>query len=134
MQETTSTIPKGDLELRTWCMPSDTNPSGDIFGGWLLGQMDIAGAITARKIAKGRTATIAVNSMEFHQPVFVGDILCCYTHVEKIGTSSITINIEAWVNRKNSTENLKVTEGVFTFVAIDDDRRPRPIKTNPNQE
>lgn len=126
--EITCVDERGELALRTWCMPSDTNPSGDIFGGWLMAQMDIAGAVTARKIAKGRTATVAVNGMEFHKPVFVGDILCCYTKVEKIGTTSMTINIEAWVTRKNTDHHVKVTQGTFVFVAIDDERKPRAIE------
>jgi len=118
---------QGELALRTWCMPADTNPSGDIFGGWLMAQMDIAGATTARKIAKGRTATVAVDGMEFLKPVFVGDILCCYAKVVKTGNTSITLKIEAWATRKNSDIHEKVTEATFTFVAIDENRKPRKI-------
>ncbi len=120
--------PKGELSLRTLAMPADANPAGDIFGGWLLAQMDIAGGISAKQRARGRVATVAINSMTFHKPVHIGDVLCCYTQVERIGTSSITIRIQAWVVRQYfSEERIKVTEGEFTFVAIDEDRKPRPV-------
>ena len=120
--------PMGTLALRTWCMPEDTNPAGDIFGGWLMGRMDTACALTARQIVKGRTATVAVNGMEFHKPVYVGDVLCCYTKVERIGNTSITIKVEAWVTRDAHGEHLKVTEGVFTFVALNEKGKPRKIE------
>lgn len=120
--------PMGELALRTWCMPQDTNPSGDIFGGWLLGQMDIAGAMTASREAGGRIATVGINEMSFHLPVNVGDTLCCYTTVERIGTTSITIRVEAWVTRRHTEEHTKVTEGMFTYVAVDSDGNKRPVK------
>jgi acyl-CoA thioesterase YciA len=110
-------------------MPADANPSGDIFGGWLISQMDIAGGITARAKALGRVATIAVTGFTFHKPVLVGDVVCCYADIHKIGRTSITIALEAWVLRQHDTEELiKVTEGVFTYVAIDKIGNPRPVQ------
>lgn len=120
--------PTGELVLRTLAMPADTNPAGDIFGGWLLSQMDIAGGIAAKQRSKGRTVTIAVESMTFHQPVFVGDVICCYANIERVGRTSIRIAVEAWVIRSAfEGERMKVTEGVFTYVAVDENRRPRPV-------
>jgi len=121
--------PVGDRAIAVVAMPADTNPSGDIFGGWILSQMDIAGGVAASQLANGRTATIGVKEMEFHKPVSVGDLVSCYTQLQKIGTSSITIKIEAWItNRYNPSSVVKVTEGVFTYVAIDENRKPRPVK------
>ena len=120
--------PLGQLVIRTLAMPADTNPAGDIFGGWLLAQMDIAGGVLARDKGSGRVATIAVNSMVFHKPVFVGDVVCCYAEVTRIGNTSITVHIQAWALRDAAGERVKVTEGDFTYVAIDDNRQPRPIK------
>ncbi len=119
--------PSGELSIRTVAMPADANPSGDIFGGWLLSQMDVAGGIIAHRIAQGRTATVAVDAMKFHLPVFIGDVLCCYAAVERVGRTSIAVRVEAWAERRNSTLRVKVTEGVFTYVAIDEQRRPRPV-------
>jgi len=120
--------PNGELSLRTLAMPADTNPSGDIFGGWLLAQMDIAGGLAAKQRARGRTVTIAVNSMTFHKPVFVGDVACCYTNVERVGRTSIDIRVQVWVIRgAHYGERVKVTEGLFTYVAVDEERQPRPI-------
>lgn len=127
-QEIHCVSPMGQLSLRTWCMPEDANPYGDIFGGYLMGQMDIAGALHANAVAKGRTVTIAVDAIEFHHPVNVGDILCCYTETVKTGKSSITVKVEAWVTRQSSTVHEKVTEGIFTFVAIGKDNKPMKIK------
>ena len=121
--------PVGDRAIAVVAMPADTNPSGDIFGGWILSQMDIAGGVAASQLANGRTATIGVKEMEFHKPVSVGDLVSCYTQLQNIGTSSITIKIEAWItNRYNPSSLVKVTEGVFTYVAIDENRKPRPVK------
>ena len=121
--------PVGDRAIAVVAMPADTNPSGDIFGGWILSQMDIAGGVAASQLANGRTATIGVKEMEFHKPVSVGDLVSCYTQLQKIGTSSITIKIEAWItNRYNPSSLVKVTEGIFTYVAIDENRKPRPVK------
>ena len=120
--------PKGKLAIRTLAMPADTNPSGDIFGGWLLSQMDIAGGITAEWRARGRVVTVAVQGMEFHRPVWVGDVLCVYADVQKVGRTSITLLIEAYVlRRRDQTHRVKVTEGIFTFVAIDENGNPRPV-------
>jgi acyl-CoA thioesterase YciA len=121
--------PEGELSIRTVAMPKDTNPGGDIFGGWLLSQMDVAGGIIAHRCARGRAATVAVDAMKFHQPVFVGDVLCCYASVVRVGTTSIAVRVEAWAERRNSTLRVKVTEGVFTYVAIDENRKPRPVPT-----
>ncbi len=120
--------PTGELTVRTMAMPRDTNPIGDIFGGYLLSQMDIAGGIYSQKIAKGRTVTIAVDSMTFYKPLNVGDVLCCYCDTIKIGRTSIAVKVEAWTIRKFQADREKITEGVFTYVAIDDNSRPRPIK------
>jgi len=120
--------PKGELAIRTLAMPADANPARDIFGGWVISQMDIAGGITASARAQGRVATVAVTGFTFHQPVKIGDVVCCYADIQKIGTSSITIGVETWVLRsQKSNERLKVTEGVFTFVALDADGNKRPV-------
>jgi acyl-CoA thioesterase YciA len=124
---TESATPHGELAIRTVAMPADANPSGDIFGGWLLSQMDVAGGILAHRVAQGRTATVAVDAMKFHRPVFIGDVLCCYAAVARIGTTSIAVKVEAWAERRESTVKVKVTEGIFTYVAIDAERRPRPV-------
>jgi len=120
---------KGDLTIRVLAMPADTNPSGDVFGGWLLSQMDIAGGVFCRKIAKGRVVTVAIASTTFKLPVFVGDTLCCYVHLIKKGRTSITVGIEAWVNREFGEEgsSIKVTEGQYTYVKVDENRNPIPI-------
>jgi acyl-CoA thioesterase YciA len=120
---------KGDLTIRVLAMPADTNPSGDVFGGWLLSQMDIAGGVFCRKIAKGRVVTVAIDSTTFKLPVFVGDTLCCYVHLIKKGRTSITVGIEAWVNREFGEEgsSIKVTEGQYTYVKVDDHRNPVPL-------
>lgn len=119
---------QGDLTLRTAAMPADMNANGDIFGGWVLSQMDIAAGIVSRQEAQGRVATIAVDAMKFIRPVKVGDVLCVYTHIKRIGNTSIAVGLEAWALRGVIGKREKVTEGVYTFVAIDDDGRPRPVK------
>ena len=113
--------------VRTLAMPADTNPSGDIFGGWLLAQMDIAAGTVAFARAKGRVATVALDGMAFHQPVMVGDIVSCYAEVARIGRSSIVLHVEAWAKRGRTGEEIKVTEGRFTCVAIDENSKPRPV-------
>ncbi len=113
--------------LRAMAMPADTNPSGDIFGGWLLAQMDIAGGSLARQRAGGRVTTVGVEAMTFHKPVLVGDEVSCYTTLVRVGRTSIRIKIDTWVRRGDQFDHIKVTEGVFTYVAIDENRRPRPI-------
>jgi acyl-CoA thioesterase YciA len=119
--------PMGELSIRTLAVPADTNQNGDIFGGWVLGQMDIAGGIFAAKVAKGRCATVAVDAMTFRKPVYIGDIVGVYTSLIRLGTTSVTVRVEAWVTRRNETASILVTEGNFTYVAIDDLRRPRPM-------
>jgi acyl-CoA thioesterase YciA len=115
--------------LRTIAMPADANPAGDIFGGWIMSQMDLAGAIHASYKVKGRLVTVAVESMNFHLPVFVGDQVSCYCNTSRIGNTSISIHIETWVRRRQSDiELLKVTEATFTYVSIDKDRKPVPIR------
>jgi len=113
--------------LRAIAMPADANPSGDIFGGWVLSQMDQAGGSTAARRARGRVATVAITGMTFHLPVFIGDEVSCYAEIVKTGRTSITIKVESWARRTPTGERVKVTEGLFTFVAIDSDRRPRPL-------
>ena len=102
-------------------------PSGDIFGGWVLSQMDIAAGITAGQRAQGRVATIAIEAMKFIRPVHVGDVLCVYAKIARTGRTSMTIELEAWALRNRIGQRVKVTEGVFTFVAIDDEGQPRPL-------
>ena len=122
------TEPKGELAIRSLAMPADTNQHGDIFGGWLMSQMDIAGAVTARARAHGRVATVAVTGFTFHRAVLVGDVVCCYADIQKVGTTSITIGVEAWVLRpQESKDHFKVTEGVFTFVALDETGKKCPV-------
>ena len=111
--------PIGELAVRVLAMPADTNPAGDIFGGWVLSQMDIAGGLLSARVAKGRTVTVAIDSMTFHKPVLVGDTLCCYVEVQRIGKTSIQVKIESWVRRQFDEEDrVLVTEGIFTYVAV----------------
>jgi acyl-CoA thioesterase YciA len=114
--------------LRTIAMPSDTNPNGDIFGGWILSQMDLAGGTHAFYEAQGRVATVAVTAMKFHKPVNVGDEVSCYCATEKIGRTSITVRVETWVRRRRLTVEEQVTEGLFTFVALDQHGVPKEVK------
>ena len=125
--------PKGELVIRTVAMPADTNPNGDIFGGWIMSQMDIGSGIIASKTAKSRVATIAVEGMSFLQPVKVGDTVACYAFVEKIGRTSIRIPMEVWVQPYRRTEQTRVTQAVFTYVALDDDGRPIPVIRDESQ-
>jgi acyl-CoA thioesterase YciA len=128
MEKDMSTKSNGELAIRVLAMPENTNPAGDIFGGWVLSQMDIAGGLVTKRIAKGRTVTVAVESMRFHKPVLIGDTLCCYVEVIKVGRTSITVKIESWVSREYGEAREMVTEGVFTYVAVAADRSPRPVK------
>ena len=114
--------------VRTLAMPADANASGDIFGGWLLSQMDIAGGIAAHDSARGRVATVAVEAMEFHLPVYVGDLVSCYAEVTRVGRTSITVHVETEAKRRDTGETIKVTEGIFVYVALDENGRPRPVK------
>ncbi|WP_369311049.1 acyl-CoA thioester hydrolase YciA [Providencia rettgeri] len=125
-------LPNGELVLRTLAMPADTNANGDIFGGWLMSQMDIGGAILAKEIALGRVVTVAVNGIKFQKPVAVGDVVCCYARCLKTGKSSITINIEVWVKKVASEpvgQRYRATDAIFTYVAVNDDNTPRELPT-----
>ena len=126
-QAPVETLPTSEPALRAIAMPADTNPQGDIFGGWLLSQMDLAGSTAAIRRAKERVATVAVTSMTFRRPVFVGDEVSCYAEVIKVGHTSVTVKIESWVRRGIGDDPIKVTEGIFTYVAISTDRRPKAI-------
>ena len=124
----TTPVPNGELALQTVAMPKDTNPNGDIFGGWLLSQMDIAGMVTASDMASGRVATVAIEGMAFLTPVHVGAVVSCYCDVLEVGRSSVRIVVEVWINSQHDGEPIKVTEGEFVFVAIDENGRTRVIR------
>ena len=118
----------GELTIRVMAMPADTNASGDIFGGWLMSQVDIAGSLIARRRAQGRIVTVAVDSFQFRNPVFVGDVISCYAKITRIGKTSLTINVRAFAERQGKSHNNHlVTEADLTYVAVDDQRRPRLI-------
>jgi acyl-CoA thioesterase YciA len=119
--------PQGELVIRTIAMPADTNSNGDIFGGWLVSQMDIGGAILARNLAKSRVTTVAIDAMSFIHPVYVGDIVSCHALHRKTGRTSMTVEVEAWAQRTKGGEHVRVTRGTFTYVAIDDAGRPHPV-------
>ena len=121
-------LPKGvDPTLRVVPMPSDANYSGDIFGGWIMSQVDIAGSIPAVQVAKGRVATIAVNSFLFKQPVLIGDLVSFYATISKVGRTSITVDVEVFAQRRSLHEIVKVTDATLTYVAVDERRKPRVI-------
>lgn len=124
-----TTKPKGELAIQTLAMPTNTNPNGDIFGGWLVSQMDLAAGILAKQTARGRAATVAIDSMSFIQPVHVGDVVRCYVSLITTGTTSMKIQVEVWKELPMSGVTEQVTKGVFTFVAIDEQGRPRPFNT-----
>jgi acyl-CoA thioesterase YciA len=126
-QQCNSTNPKGELACRTLAMPADCNPKGDIFGGWIMSLMDTAGKMSATPHAGGRVVTVAVSNITFLQPVHVGDTVCCYTDLKRIGRTSITLDVEVWVLRQGQGERIKVTDAEFTFVAVDEDGRPRAL-------
>ncbi|HWA24241.1 MAG TPA: acyl-CoA thioesterase [Lacunisphaera sp.] len=119
--------PHGELVIRTIAMPANTNSNGDMFGGWMVSQMDLGGAILARNTARSRITTVAIDAMEFHQPVYVGDIVSCHATLLKTGRTSMRIAVEAWAQRHKGGEHVRVTQGTFTYVAIDDDGRPQPV-------
>lgn len=121
------TQPRGEPALRAIAMPADTNPAGDIFGGWLLSQMDLAAGTTAHHRARGRVVTVAIEGMTFHRPVKVGDEVSCYTEITRIGRSSMTVCVQAWRRPAHGGPQINVTEGVFTYVAVGPDGRPRPV-------
>ncbi len=117
-----------DPTLRIVAMPTDTNASGDIFGGWIMSQVDIAASIAALRRAQGRVVTVAVNSFEFHRPVFVGDLISCYAEVVRVGRTSLTVEVEVFAERNRQPDDcIKVTQATLTFVAVDEQRQPRPV-------
>lgn len=120
-------LPKGELAIQTLAMPAHTNPGGDIFGGWLVSQMDLAAGIMAKRVTKGRAVTIAIHTMTFLKPVKVGHLVSCYVHLVKIGRTSVTFAVEAWIEDLESAKKHKVTEGTFVFVAIDEQGKSREI-------
>ncbi|MFN4282106.1 MAG: acyl-CoA thioesterase [Alphaproteobacteria bacterium] len=127
---TTHDLPRAEPALRAIAMPADANPHGDIFGGWLLSQMDLAGSSVATRRAKGRVVTIAITEMTFHKPVFIGDEVSCYAAIVKTGRTSIAVRVESWVRRARGEIDeapIQVTAGLFTYVAVDADRAPRPL-------
>ena len=114
-------------EIRVVAMPKDANAAGDIFGGWIMSQVDIAGSVVAIRRAGGRVVTVAVNSFEFHQPVFIGDLVSCYAEVSRVGRTSITVDVKVYAERDRLDTPVKVTEAVLTYVAVDENRKPRPV-------
>jgi acyl-CoA thioesterase YciA len=127
MTDTVQAKPNGTLTVRTIAMPADTNANGDIFGGWVMAHMDQAGGIAGVERAQGRVVTVKVDSMTFIAPMKVGDVLEIYTAIESIGRTSMKIRIEAWAQRFQTTNSDKVTDALFTFVAVDDNGRPRRV-------
>jgi acyl-CoA thioesterase YciA len=125
---TAETEPVGDLCIRTLAMPADTNQNGDIFGGWLLGQMDLGGGVFTSKIARSRTVTVAIEAMNFRKPVYVGDLVSVHANLVRLGRTSVTVHLDAWVLRRKETQPILVTDGNFTYVSIDDQGRPQVIK------
>ena len=123
-------LPVGVARLQTLAMPADTNPSGDIFGGWLLSQMDVAGAIHAKRRARGRVVTVGIEAMDFHLPVYVGDQVSCFCETLSVGRTSIVVRVETWVMRSDLSEELKVTAGTFTYVAVHDEGGKRTISAD----
>ncbi|MCX6945778.1 MAG: acyl-CoA thioesterase [Verrucomicrobiota bacterium] len=120
--------PSGEVVMRTIAMPADTNNNGDIFGGWLVSQLDLGGAILARSTALSRVTTVAIDALTFHRPVAVGDIVTCYARLDRVGRTSMKIAVEAWVHRYSAADQQQVTSGHFTYVAIDGEGRPHPVK------
>lgn len=119
--------PRGELTLRTLAMPADANPAGDIFGGWVMSQMDIGSALCAVERTRSRVVTVAVDRMSFIAPVYVGDVLCVYAEVDKIGHTSLNVHVEAWALRNRQGERAQVTQGTFIFVALDENGKPKPV-------
>ncbi|AAU28881.1 TPA: acyl-CoA thioesterase [Legionella pneumophila] len=119
--------PKGELTIQTLAMPLNTNANGDIFGGWIVSQMDLAAGVLAKRISHGRVATVAINSMTFLKPVHVGDVVSCHVELVKVGNTSMTIRVEVWAYSSIKMEKYQVTEGIFVFVAIDENGKPRQV-------
>jgi acyl-CoA thioesterase YciA len=124
---TDKNVIKRDPAIRVVAMPADANAAGDIFGGWIMSQVDIAGSVVAIRRAQGRVVTVAVNSFEFHQPVYVGDLVSCYAEVVKVGNTSMTVEVKVFAERDRLDEAVKVTEAVLTYVAVDENRKPRLV-------
>ena len=122
-----SAEPRGRLAIRTVAMPADTNPSGHIFGGWVVSQMDLAGMMTARECTQHNVVTVAIQAMEFIKPIEVGDFVCCYADIIKKGRTSLTVNIQTWAVSSRQTQRHQVTEGVFVYVAVNDQQQPVPL-------
>lgn len=120
-------MPRGELTIQTLAMPLNTNANGDIFGGWIVSQMDLAAGVLAKKISQGRVATVAINSMTFLKPVHVGDVVSCHVELLETGTTSMTVGVEVWALPATQSERYQVTEGTFVFVAIDENRKPRKV-------
>lgn len=120
-------VPRGVITIQTLAMPADTNANGDIFGGWLVSQMDLAAGVLAKKLAQGRVVTVAINSMTFLKPVHVGDVVSCHVELIKQGKTSLTIAVEVWAEPATSIGHYRVTEGIFVFVAIDEQGKPRQV-------
>ena len=120
--------PRGELSLRTVAMPADTNPSGDIFGGWIMSLMDLAAGVAAEAYAKGRVVTAAVSNLSFIRPVKVGDVVCVYTEINRVGRTSIALGVETWVLRRGQGERVRVTAAEFVLVAVDEAGRPRVLE------
>lgn len=135
MNEKNTVLPDKQPAIRVAAMPADTNSAGTIFGGWIMSQVDIAGSIIALERARGRVVTVAVNSFEFHQPVFVGDLISCYAEVIKVGRTSITVKVEVYAQRcPSNPKTIKVTQAELTYVALDENRKPRGIPLRLNSE
>ncbi len=135
MNEKNTVLPDKQPAIRVAAMPADTNSAGTIFGGWIMSQVDIAGSIIALERARGRVVTVAVNSFEFHQPVFVGDLISCYAEVIKVGRTSITVKVEVYAQRcPSNPKTIKVTQAELTYVALDENRKPRGIPPRLDRE
>ncbi|MCS3727677.1 acyl-CoA thioesterase [Bradyrhizobium betae] len=128
MTDEPDTEPSGDLCIRTLAMPADTNANGDIFGGWLLSQMDVGGGVFASKVARSRTVTVAIEAMNFRKAVYVGDLVSVYANLVRVGRTSMTVHLEAWALRRRELQPILVTDGNFTYVSIDDEGRPQAIR------
>jgi len=130
MTEKSDAEPRGDLCIRTLAMPADTNANGDIFGGWLLSQMDVGGGVFASKVARSRTVTVAIDAMNFRKAVYVGDLVSVYANLVRVGRTSLTVHLEAWALRRRELRPILVTDGNFTYVSIDDAGHPQAIQRN----
>lgn len=122
------TSPTGEVVIRTIAMPANTNANGDVFGGWIMSQMDLGGAVLARETSGSRVVTVAVEAMSFVAPVFMGDVVSCYGSIDRIGRTSMRIKIEVWVHRFGAPSQQRVTHGIYTYVAIDERGQPHPVR------